>query len=103
MIFEDGTHYEGEFRSAGVFNGKGKLTFSSGDCIDGTFNGAWTDGVKINTGTLHMNISNPVPEPNTKPKFVHTYFNIMNNSKKKNIILIHIWERFRHHNLIIIK
>jgi hypothetical protein len=68
MIFEDGTHYEGEFKSAGVFSGKGILTFSSGDKIEGTLNGAWTDGVKIN-GVLQMNVSNPCLSPTSKPKY----------------------------------
>lgn len=69
MIFEDGTHYEGEFRSAGVFSGKGTLTFSSGDRIEGMLSGAWTEGVKINNASLHMNVSNPALSGNTKPKY----------------------------------
>ncbi|XP_077297979.1 amyotrophic lateral sclerosis 2 [Arctopsyche grandis] len=67
MIFEDGTHYEGEFRSAGVFSGKGTLTFSSGDRIEGMLSGAWTEGVKINNASLHMNVSNPALSTNSKP------------------------------------
>lgn len=75
MIFEDGTHYEGEFRSAGVFSGKGTLTFSSGDKIEGVLNGAWTDGVKINSAVLHMNVSNPALSPNSKPRYVYYKYN----------------------------
>nr|XP_026487482.1 alsin [Vanessa tameamea] len=67
MVFEDGTHYEGEFRSAGVFSGKGVLTFSSGDKIEGSLSGAWTEGVKISNGVMHLNVSNPVLPDNSKP------------------------------------
>lgn len=67
MVFEDGTHYEGEFRSAGVFSGKGILTFSSGDKIEGSLSGAWTEGVKISNATMHLNVSNPVLPNNSKP------------------------------------
>lgn len=67
MVFEDGTHYEGEFRSAGVFNGKGTLTFSSGDYLEGSLHGAWNEGIKI-MGTLHKNITVPSTELQTKPR-----------------------------------
>ncbi|XP_045511220.1 alsin [Colias croceus] len=67
MVFEDGTHYEGEFRSAGVFSGKGVLTFSSGDRIEGALTGAWTEGVKISNGVMHLNVSNPALPANSKP------------------------------------
>ncbi|XP_050362138.1 alsin [Nymphalis io] len=67
MVFEDGTHYEGEFRSAGVFSGKGVLTFSSGDKIEGSLSGAWTEGVKISNGIMHLNVSNPVLPDNSRP------------------------------------
>ncbi|CAH2104972.1 unnamed protein product [Euphydryas editha] len=67
MVFEDGTHYEGEFRSAGVFSGKGVLTFSSGDKIEGSLSGAWTEGVKISNGVMHLNVSNPALPDNSKP------------------------------------
>lgn len=73
MVFEDGTHYEGEFRAAGVFSGKGTLTFSSGDRIEGSLNGAWTEGVKISNGMMHLNISNPAMSQNSKPKYVFTF------------------------------
>ncbi|XP_059059278.1 alsin isoform X2 [Achroia grisella] len=67
MVFEDGTHYEGEFRSAGFFYGKGVLTFSSGDKIEGSLSGAWTEGVKLSNATMHLNVSNPTPPANSKP------------------------------------
>ena len=53
MVFEDGTHYEGEFKSAGIFCGKGTLTFRSGDRLEGNINGGWNDGVKVNA-VLHI-------------------------------------------------
>lgn len=72
MIFEDGTHYEGEFRSAGFFSGKGTLTFSSGDRIEGSMNGAWNEGVKI-TATLHMSVANETSHVNAKPTLVYHF------------------------------
>jgi hypothetical protein len=68
MVFEDGTHYEGEFRAAGVFSGKGTLTFNSGDRLEGTLHGAWNEGVKI-TGTLHKNTTTPPNKLSTKPRY----------------------------------
>ncbi|XP_041968889.1 alsin [Aricia agestis] len=68
MIFEDGTNYEGEFRSAGVFCGKGVLTFSSGDKIEGSLSGPWTEGVKISNGVMHLKFSNTsLQTNNSKP------------------------------------
>lgn len=66
MIFEDGTHYEGEFRAAGKFNGKGILTLNSGDKIEGSLTGSWNEGIKISTGTLHLAASKTAAT--TKPK-----------------------------------
>lgn len=60
MIFEDGTQYEGEFKAVGIFNGKGTLTLSSGDKIEGILNGAWNEGIKISNGSLHLNTVSPV-------------------------------------------
>lgn len=54
MVLEDGTHYEGEFRSVGVFGGKGILTFSNEEKLEGNFSGAWNEGIKV-TATLHIN------------------------------------------------
>ena len=54
MVLEDGTHYEGEFKSVGVFGGKGILTFSNNETLEGNFSGAWNEGVKV-TATLHIN------------------------------------------------
>lgn len=70
MVFEDGTHYEGELRAAGVFSGKGTLTFNSGDRFEGSLHGAWNEGVKI-TGTLHKHMpSSTPPKPKNKPRLV---------------------------------
>lgn len=66
MIFEDGTHYEGEFRAAGKFNGKGILTLNSGDKIEGSLSGSWNEGVKISNGTLHL--ATNISLTSTKPK-----------------------------------
>lgn len=52
MIFEDGTHYEGEFRGTGNLNGKGKLSLQSGYLIDGHLCGNWNDGIKITNATF---------------------------------------------------
>lgn len=69
MVFEDGTHYEGELKSAGVFGGKGILTFCSGDVLEGNINGAWDEPVKV-TATLHINKANTNSAINTKPPLV---------------------------------
>nr|CAD7444435.1 unnamed protein product [Timema bartmani] len=66
MVFEDETHYEGEFRSAGIFNGKGTLTFSGGDLLEGSMYGAWNEGIKV-TGTLVKNTVTPPSKMATKP------------------------------------
>lgn len=66
MVFEDGTHYEGEFKSAGIFCGKGTLTFFSGDKLEGNLSGAWDEGIKVNA-TLHIKKANDnshnIPKP----------------------------------------
>lgn len=66
MVFEDGTHYEGEFKAAGIFGGKGTLTFQSGDRLEGNINGAWNEGVKI-IATLHMNNASGSVQSKSKP------------------------------------
>ncbi|XP_077997959.1 alsin-like isoform X2 [Glandiceps talaboti] len=48
LITEDGTSYEGELATGPTLNGKGVLRLPNGDYIDGTFNGIWGDGVKVN-------------------------------------------------------
>lgn len=55
-MLDDGTHYDGELREAGVFSGKGTLTFSNGDTFEGTLYGTWADGIKVN-GTLQKSMS----------------------------------------------
>lgn len=60
MMFEDGTHYEGEVRAAGMFSGKGTLTFSTGDRFEGSLHGTWHEGIKLN-GTLHKNMATFTP------------------------------------------
>lgn len=54
MILEDGTHYEGDFKSVGVFCGKGTLTFTNGDKLEGNLSGTWNEDVKVN-GILRKN------------------------------------------------
>lgn len=66
MVFEDGTHYEGEFKSAGIFGGKGTLTFRSGDKLEGNIIGAWNEGVKVNA-VLQMNKASGSSDMNDKP------------------------------------
>lgn len=48
LIFDNNSWYEGEVGPEGTFNGKGLLTLTSGDTIDGHFTGSWSDGIKIN-------------------------------------------------------
>ncbi|KAG8034358.1 hypothetical protein G9C98_007434 [Cotesia typhae] len=66
MIFEDKTHYEGEFKSVGVFGGKGVLTFCSGDILEGHIQGAWNEPVKV-TATLQIKKNSINIESNSRP------------------------------------
>lgn len=66
MIFEDKTHYEGEFKSVGIFGGKGILTFCSGDILEGNIYGAWNEPVKV-TATLKIKKASIFTEVNAIP------------------------------------
>lgn len=73
MVFEDGTHYEGEFKSAGCFNGKGTLTLNNGDRLEGTLQGMWNEGIKF-SGNLFKNscVTNTllaIERPRSKPRY----------------------------------
>lgn len=68
MILEDGTHYEGEFKGTGFLNGKGVLTLTSGQTIEGTLSGSWNDGIKIN-GTLMLPKNHHQEGSNTPKNF----------------------------------
>lgn len=73
MVFEDGTHYEGEVRAAGQFSGKGTLTFSTGDRFEGSLHGSWNEGIKL-TGTLHKNMptnTNTPQRQKSKPRYTN--------------------------------
>ncbi|KAG8432698.1 hypothetical protein GDO86_017080 [Hymenochirus boettgeri] len=48
LLSEDDTVYEGEFSDDWTLNGKGVLTMSNGDCIEGLFSGEWGSGIKVN-------------------------------------------------------
>ncbi|CAH2305970.1 alsin [Pelobates cultripes] len=48
LLSEDDTVYEGEFSDDWTLNGKGVLTMSNGDCIEGLFSGVWGSGIKVN-------------------------------------------------------
>lgn len=84
MVFEDGTHYEGEFKSAGIFYGKGTLTFRTGDRLEGNMNGVWDEGIKV-IATLHMNNATENVQTNTKPMYV--IYEIQNGTEDKMIII----------------
>ncbi|XP_069108324.1 alsin-like [Argopecten irradians] len=56
MLTDDNSCYEGEFSGITQLQGKGVLTLPTGDKIDGTFNGSWNEGLKIN-GTFHKTVS----------------------------------------------
>ncbi|XP_075036244.1 alsin [Mixophyes fleayi] len=47
LLSEDDTIYEGEFSDDWTLNGKGVLTMSNGDCIEGVFSGEWGSGIKV--------------------------------------------------------
>nr|XP_054750353.1 alsin-like isoform X1 [Lytechinus pictus] len=63
LVTEDGTCYEGELATGPTLNGKGILTLPNGDVLEGTFNGIWGDGVKINgtfsKGMLDQQVKRP--------------------------------------------
>lgn len=69
MVSEDGAHYEGEFKAAGVLYGKGKMTFRSGDVLEGHLDGSWNEGVKVNA-TMHLNGSGSDSPVSPVPKYV---------------------------------
>ncbi|XP_060076194.1 alsin-like [Ylistrum balloti] len=56
MLTDDNSCYEGEFSGITQLQGKGVLTLPTGDKIDGTFNGSWNEGLKIN-GTFHKTLT----------------------------------------------
>ncbi|XP_063806524.1 alsin isoform X2 [Pseudophryne corroboree] len=47
LLSEDDTIYEGEFSDDWTLNGKGTLTMSNGDSIEGVFSGEWGSGIKV--------------------------------------------------------
>ncbi|XP_064466211.1 alsin-like isoform X2 [Ornithodoros turicata] len=47
MMFQDNTVFKGELGPGGTLNGKGTLTLSNGDIIQGTFYGMWSEGIRI--------------------------------------------------------
>lgn len=59
MVLEDGTHYEGEFKSIGIFNGKGTLTLPCGNKLEGNLTGAWNEDIKV-VATLRIDKSNGI-------------------------------------------
>ncbi|XP_049267641.1 alsin isoform X2 [Rhipicephalus sanguineus] len=47
MMFQDNTVFKGELGAGGSLNGKGVLSLSNGDTIQGSFCGVWSEGIKI--------------------------------------------------------
>ncbi|BFZ21760.1 hypothetical protein BsWGS_24799 [Bradybaena similaris] len=48
MISDDNTLYEGDFMDITYLSGKGTLTLSTGDKLEGTFSGTLNEGLKVN-------------------------------------------------------
>ncbi|CAB3990000.1 alsin-like isoform X1, partial [Paramuricea clavata] len=48
LLCHDNTKFEGDFCGDAQVNGKGVLTMPNGDRIEGTFQGQWNEGLKIN-------------------------------------------------------
>lgn len=67
MILEDGTHYKGEFKGTGYLNGKGLLTLTTGQTIEGNLTGSWHEGIKISNATF-MAPKTHDPEGSNTPK-----------------------------------
>lgn len=68
MVLEDGMHYEGEFKSIGTFGGKGMLTFSNKEVLEGNFSGVWSDGIKVNATLRIYNHKSPERIDGPEPK-----------------------------------
>lgn len=47
MMFQDNTVFKGELGAGGSLNGKGVLSLSNGDSIQGSFCGVWSEGIKV--------------------------------------------------------
>uniref|UniRef100_A0A3Q1B8H8 VPS9 domain-containing protein n=1 Tax=Amphiprion ocellaris TaxID=80972 RepID=A0A3Q1B8H8_AMPOC len=47
LVSEDDTVFHGEFSDDWTVNGKGVLSLSNGDCLDGMFSGEWSSGLKV--------------------------------------------------------
>lgn len=47
MMFQDNTVFKGELGAGGSLNGRGILSLSNGDSIQGSFYGMWSEGIKI--------------------------------------------------------
>ncbi|XP_051814997.1 alsin-like isoform X1 [Acanthochromis polyacanthus] len=47
LVSEDDTVFHGEFSDDWTVNGKGILSLSNGDCLDGLFSGEWSSGLKV--------------------------------------------------------
>lgn len=56
MMFQDNTIFKGELGAGGSLNGKGVLSLSNGDTIQGTFCGVWSEGIKI-SGTYQKAVA----------------------------------------------
>ncbi|XP_056156900.1 alsin [Lampris incognitus] len=56
LVSEDDTTYEGEFSEDWTLNGKGVLTMSNGDYLDGSFSGEWGSGLKVTGSYFKPNL-----------------------------------------------
>ncbi|CAG5116288.1 unnamed protein product [Candidula unifasciata] len=66
MVSDDNTLYEGSFTDITHLSGKGTLTLSSGDKLDGTFSGTLEEGLKV-SGTFIKSATCPDLDQRSHP------------------------------------
>eukprot|EP00063_Salmo_salar_P062995 XP_014037830.1 PREDICTED: alsin-like [Salmo salar] len=59
LVSDDDTAFEGEFSEDWTPNGKGTLSMSNGDYVEGQFNGEWSSGLKIMGTYMKPDLSEP--------------------------------------------
>ncbi|KAK6315502.1 hypothetical protein J4Q44_G00150310 [Coregonus suidteri] len=65
LVSDDDTAFKGEFSDDWTPNGKGTLSMSNGDFIEGLFSGEWTSGLKITGTYIKPNLYEPDKKEST--------------------------------------
>ncbi|KAM8933574.1 alsin isoform 2-T2 [Pelodytes ibericus] len=83
LLSEDDTVYKGEFSDDWTLNGKGVLTMSNGDCIEGLFGGEWGSGIKVNGTYLKPSLNDGEKDEPKSTKLGH--LSVLADDKWKGI------------------